>query len=441
MTAFVPDEMHGALERFFVTITKLPWSAIWDEREGTPQPPYWWPHGVEFVAAAAARTFREQADAETLRAEVEAICQLPVGENDQEVVGDAVRRAQQAIDAAVGARTSAVERRVAAEVVATARSRWHFADQDDSTNEASLVVSVAALELLLGELVRAFHHRHPDALRGMSRSLTAREVLDALDGGQDLRERLIDEALDQIIGKSPKDVRAWFEAQRPLELELERNCLGSFDELAEIFERRHTIVHGGAVVDDKYYAMVAGAPPIGSSLRISSDYIVAAFDRILAFGISVFAEAWTNLYPADTLAVATCIVDLMGRVQRLWDRYHDPWPALMVLADALVRIGESADGADAEGFNVLARLIKLRTVWNAAALDGINPQETISKWTPGPSVVEWFALAALRQDDSLAESLVGDASESPAFAVIALLPPEFNTVVETVTRLRPQSAG
>lgn len=430
--------MRGALERFYVTITKLPWSAIWGEMEGTPQPPYWMPNGVQFVANAAARTFREQVDAEALRAEVEALCQLPVG-RDEAVDDDAVQRAQQAIDAAVNARTSAVERRVAAEVVATARSRWHYADEDDSTNEASLVVSVAALELLLGELVRAFHHRYPDALRGMSRSLTAREVLDALDAGLDLRERLIDEVLDQIIGKSPKEVRAWFEAQRPLKLEIDRNCLGSFVELAEIFERRHTIVHGGAVVDDKYHAMVAGSPPIGSSLRVSSDYIVSAFDRILAFGISIFAEAWTNLFPTDTLAIVTCIIDLMSRIQYLWDRYHDPWPTLMVLSGTLVRIGESADGADAEGINVLARLIRLRTVWNSAALDGIKPQETISNWTPGTSVVELFALAALRRDDSLADSLVDDALDSPGFVLIALLPPEFNAIAETVARLRPRS--
>jgi hypothetical protein len=435
VAAFAPDKMHRSLERFYVTITKLPWSAIWDEMEGTPQPPFWMPHGVQFVAAAAAKTFLKQEDAEALRAEVEAICQLPPG-RDQTLVDQAVRRAQQAIDMAVDARMSAAERRVASQAVATARARWYFADADEPTNEASLVVSVAALELLLGELVRAFYHRYPDALRGMSRSLTVPEVLDALDGGQDLRERLIDEALNQVIGRSPRDVRAWFEGQRPLKLDFDRNCFGSFDELAEIFERRHTIVHGGTVVDDKYHAMVAGAPPVGSSLRVASDYIVSAFDRILAFGISLFAEVWTYLFPSDTLAVATCVVDLMGRVQYLWDRYHDPWPTLMVLADTLVRIGESAEGPDAEGINVLARLIKLRTAWNAATVDGIHPQETISNWVPGPSVVERFALAVLRQDDSLADSLVDDSLESPAFAVIALLPLDFKVISEAVTRLR-----
>jgi hypothetical protein len=429
------ERMRDTLHRFVATITHLPWGSTTAEMEGVLQPPYWLSRGLMFVANEAANVFQDLAAAESLRADVKAICEATP--KSPEDIQEAVNRAQATIDIAVAERPSMAERRLAIEVVANARDRFRFVDQDDSTNEASLVVGVAALELLMAELVRAFYVTYPDALKGLSRNLTAREVLDALERGYDLRERLLDEAVDTVIGRAPAIVRKWFEDQRPLDLNLDRNCLGSWDDFAEVFERRHTIVHSGAIVTEKYHAVVRGSPPIGSSLQVSSAYIVESFDRLLAFGITLLAEVWAKLSPTDALGVLVALVDLIEPVQHLWDRYHNPWRTLEVIADALVRIGDEATGADAEGIKVMTRLTKLWWAWqSAAALEGIHPQTTIGDWTAGPSAVEQFALAALRHDDDAAAALVNDATQSPAFTLLAVLPDGMNAVRAAAQRLR-----
>jgi hypothetical protein len=104
----------------------------------------------------------------------------------------------------------------------------------------------------------------------------------------------------------------------------------------------------------------------------------------------------------------------------------------------LVRIGNLATGADAEGVRVLTRLTKLWCDWNAAVVaDGTRPQTTIAQWDVGPSVVEQFAVAALRGDNQAVAALVDDAIQSPAFVMLSLLPPGMEPVKEAARTRSP----
>jgi len=432
-----PDP-HGrirdAIHRFASTIIGLQW---WTE----PHPsedggPLWmreeWDLAHEYVAASmtdadVASRFRERLDEAMSRAKPVKVQRSSLtthearSADERQAVFDECR---ELVDSAAADRSTDLERRLASQRVADSRSRATFSQVADHTNEASLTIAVAALELLLGEIVRLYVARFPDVLKGGKRSFPVGEIIEALESGRDLREVLVAEAVDAVVGRTPAQLRKWFDddSQRVLRIDVERNCRRSWDDVAEVFERRHAIIHAGTQVDDRYHAMVTGAPPIGTSLRIAEMYMEDALFDLAAFGVSTALEVWARLYPDEVLRPAVTCQALVDRLQYWGDRHANPWPTLNVVADAMTRGAADAEGPDADTVRTVLRLTQLWVEWNSEPAREGDPRTVIERWEPSVSVVEQFARAALLEDDEVAGRLRSSAIAHPDFAALVLLP-------------------
>lgn len=72
---------------------------------------------------------------------------------------------------------------------------------------------------------------------------------------------------------------------------------------AEVFQRRHIMVHSGGIVSAQYLSKVAGAPntlKIGDSLTVDIDYLNSALDRLSVLGASIVYKISRKLCPNDS---------------------------------------------------------------------------------------------------------------------------------------------
>jgi hypothetical protein len=162
-------------------------------------------------------------------------------------------------------------------------------------------------------------------------------------------------------------------------------------DLVEVFERRHLIVHSGALVDERYLERTQADGRVGVEVSTDAAYVVGALDLLVVVGLRLCLHAGAALDPAlpHTAGVLTHHVARRHLLERR------AWIAAWAMYEHL------AKHADTDVLRSLARV----HAWYARKQMGglVSITDEVEAWiAPSPD----FALARLslldRRDESLA---------------------------------------
>ena len=157
---------------------------------------------------------------------------------------------------------------------------------------------VGSFEVLLSALLKALYQIHPGSIADTAREKSfSLEDLSGLGSVDDARELLISQKVDAFLRES---FSTWSKTwKKQFQFSFEDLCL-DWDSLIEIVERRHIIVHNGAMVSTLYKARTP-APfsdaPIGAVLEVEAEYLKAAISQLRVLGLLLASKTIMKLYP------------------------------------------------------------------------------------------------------------------------------------------------
>jgi hypothetical protein len=196
-----------------------------------------------------------------------------------------------------------------------------------------LIMTVAAAEVLIVQLLTAYYKQHSGALESQ-RAEFSLDDLRSFESLADADDAAVARRVDSLISKSLEDWAQWFKAN--VNIDLKRLAI-SWVDLSEVFQRRHVIVHNGGQVSRRYLAATKASPdprpPLGAEILIDDDYLVDAMEAVLVFGFSLAVAMWFDI-GKDNLDAAT--VRLLDRAESLaTDNRYRGVSALCSISDKL----------------------------------------------------------------------------------------------------------
>lgn len=201
-----------------------------------------------------------------------------------------------------------------------------------------LVSAVAALDVLILELISNFYLVHPEAL-GNESTFTLADLSHFSDM-TDARMAAVEEKADGILRKGLEGWQKWLKEQK---IDLKNHC-ADFGNLVEIIQRRHVAVHNDGKVSHSYQTKLRQlanleSPAIGTPLPIDSEYFESALDELESVGNLLAGAVWTKcLGEAEDIVIYELFVrtyDLM-----LADRWV---PTACICSMALKRLKSDDD--------------------------------------------------------------------------------------------------
>jgi hypothetical protein len=269
-----------------------------------------------------------------------------------------------------------------------------------------LTMAVSAFEVLLGGLAARHYELHPTRL-GKEKKFSLPEI-SSFDSLEDIQDAAIAHRIYQLLQAPFDEWTSWLDQGSGLGIKL-KNLAISYDELGEIIQRRHVIVHNGGVVSVQYLDRVkfsGDPPPIGSYLLVDEEYLRAALDQIDSAGNLVGVGVWSKERPdAEPQAVSA----LSNRMEQLL--FEGRWLPLRQICSV---------GKKVASLDVQRQIFKVNEWLSIKRLGGLDPieEEIRSHWDTsalGPQF-QLVQLALLDEADGffkLAPSVVDEGGIQP----------------------------
>lgn len=155
--------------------------------------------------------------------------------------------------------------------------------------ESLLTVAVSTFETLLGGIAAQHFRSHPDAVSASEKEFSLAD-LESFGNVDDARTAAIEARVDKLMRESLDAWDAWFNKL----LKTSLRDLADYDNLHEILQRRHAVVHNAGRVSRQYYNTVKDARPIGTELTVDRAYLDNALDELSIVGNRLVVLAWTK---------------------------------------------------------------------------------------------------------------------------------------------------
>ncbi|SDG45742.1 hypothetical protein [Pseudonocardia oroxyli] len=173
---------------------------------------------------------------------------------------------------------------------------------------ALLTTAVSGFEVLISRLARSFYALKPEALRAGGATYTLADI-EGFATIDEFREFCADRSVDSLMFGGLDEWVKWFEKN----LNISWNDFAREpDDLREVFQRRHLVVHNGGVVNRQYLLKTSAsdAPALGVRLFVGPDYVTRALDLLTLAGVLLGIRLLRKLdksndltgRPADDLA-------------------------------------------------------------------------------------------------------------------------------------------
>ncbi|TDC96015.1 hypothetical protein [Actinomadura sp. 7K507] len=193
-------------------------------------------------------------------------------------------------------------------------------------HRATLMVMVSAFESLISSIVEVFMRQNPLQAPIQEKEFSLAELIAANDLDE-IIENALTKRVENILRGGLASWTKWFEEQG---LVLQNLCI-NWDEVAEIFERRHAYVHTGGKVNPSYKHKVAGAGPIGNLLPLDEQYLHSSLGHIVCLGNLIA----TRFLPKtkknmSALAVSGTSILYFDELMKL-----DQWAAIQKMANTI----------------------------------------------------------------------------------------------------------
>ena len=259
-----------------------------------------------------------------------------------------------------------------------------------------MVTAFGAFEVLIGSLMRQYFVANPGALGEEPKfSLKDLQEFGSLD---EAREAAIGTQVDSVLQADLAQWEKWFKVH--LELNLETFCIDR-QVLAEMFQRRHVIVHNDGRVSRLYLRRLAGMtnlPELHAQLSVTDTYLEAVIESLETLGVLLGTGAWSKLYPNEKeLAMSI----LLNRTYKLMLGNH--WTAVQKLCQVACVI--KADESNQQVFTVNGWLAEKRLGNLESARDAIEGWE-VSALAPEFKFVRFALLDDLDAAFPLARQLL-----------------------------------
>lgn len=188
-----------------------------------------------------------------------------------------------------------------------AMKRWDSARRHvELFREGALMSLIGAAEWFLSRLLHEHFRRVPEAAKVSETPLTLNQ-LRSLGSFDDAVAYVISDHVEQILRGG---LDSWLGALTKMGL-----SMGYMNEhkeqLVEVFQRRHVIVHNGGKLSTPYLRKVEASlregRSLGTKLTVSKHYLEKAADLIEATFILIAAELWKKLAPNSEVRARTMI--------------------------------------------------------------------------------------------------------------------------------------
>lgn len=252
-----------------------------------------------------------------------------------------------------------------------------------------LTMAVSAFEVLLGGLAARHYELHPTHL-GTERKFSLPEI-SRFDSLEDVQDAAIAHRIYKLLQAPLDEWTDWLDQGSGLGIKL-KNLAINYDELGEVIQRRHVIVHNGGAVSAQYLDRVkfnGEAPAIGSYLFVDEAYLKIALDHLDSAGNLVGVGVWSKERPdAEPQAVSA----LSNRMEQLL--FEGRWLPLRQICSV---------GKKIASLDVQRQIFKVNEWLSIKRLAGLDPieEEIRSEWDTsalGPQF-QLVQLALLDEDD------------------------------------------
>lgn len=173
-----------------------------------------------------------------------------------------------------------------------------------------LTMAVSAFEVLLGNLVARHYELHPAAL-GDEKRFSLKQIA-SYDSLEDVQDAAIAYRVYQLLQGSLEDWSKWLDQGSHLGIKL-KNLAISYDDLQEIIQRRHVIVHNGGVVSAQYLEKISTAEGlcVGEPLQVTDGYLENALDHLDSLGNLIGVGVWAKDRPDAEKEAVSVLVNRM----------------------------------------------------------------------------------------------------------------------------------
>lgn len=158
-------------------------------------------------------------------------------------------------------------------------------------HSAMLTSTVSRFEAHLAMLASDYFHSAPAALNKVARE-EAKEFsladLQRLGSVEAAIEAAIESRVSKLQFGSISDWKTFFKDR----LNIELTSLCDWDEIREIYERRHCVVHNNGLASTRYTSAIKSEVEVGDVLEIDEEYTTRAMITLEALGVKLLAAAW-----------------------------------------------------------------------------------------------------------------------------------------------------
>lgn len=148
-----------------------------------------------------------------------------------------------------------------------------------------LITAVSDFEALVAGLVRSFLALRPEILKASSKSYTFKDLSD-FGSIEEFRLHCSEVRADEILRQGFDQWMKWFSEDRKVGV---REVTDDNASLAEIFQRRHLLVHNGGVVNSHYLGKTNGDQAVvdGQKLKVNEAYLRESLDVLTISGVKL----------------------------------------------------------------------------------------------------------------------------------------------------------
>lgn len=163
---------------------------------------------------------------------------------------------------------------------------------------SSLLMGVVSdFEMLVAGLIRLNLSNSENLLKQSEKSLTWKQMSE-FDSLRDIRIQLSDEYVSNVMRGGLDAWMNWFNKKLNLVVD---GVTTEADELLEIFQRRHLLVHNGGVVNRQYMDKLGfrDGVQIGDKVGVSHKYLSAAIESLTSAGVKLALSNLAKLGSKD----------------------------------------------------------------------------------------------------------------------------------------------
>lgn len=157
---------------------------------------------------------------------------------------------------------------------------------------SSLINLAVYFELLTTKLIQERLIAHPEAMNIKQKSLTLFQI-EEIGSLEEAKNFLIEQEVVDLMHNGFKIWMEYFEKKMKVDL---RSIKNDFEQVNEVFCRRHLFIHNGGVVNNIYLTRVSrefhNGIKQGDSLEVSRDYFLKSVNLFKTFGIILGLETW-----------------------------------------------------------------------------------------------------------------------------------------------------